>query len=365
MMGSPKTVFPRRLPAKETDAGLSEPPASRSSARTNRHQNKGSGMSYRNIAFCGILCVFLLGACMSATDTNEQVVTGLVDAVEVDVASKIPGRLSKLLVKEGDKVKKGQKLVTIESEEILAKMDQVQASIDAVRSKLSMARKGARKEEKEAVRKQLEAARHQVEITRKTYERMLKLRDSGAFPQAKFDEVEFKYNVSKDQMAMAEAKYDLVMKGARKEEIEALEALVKQGESTLDEVQSYQKETTQYAPIAGEVSKIVLHEGELAATGYPILTLVDMQDLWVVFAVREDWLADISKGDTINVHIPALRRDVELTIFNIAAMGDFATWRATNDKNSFDLKSFEIKARPTAAVEKLRPGMTVRWTWGR
>jgi len=321
-------------------------------------------MKFEKLVWCGIFCMIFSISCNSADDKQNKGVTGLVDAVEIDVASKIPGRLSKLFVKEGDLVKEGQTLVTIESEEVMAKVDQVKALVDAAKSKLAMAQKGARKEEKNAVRKQLQSAKHMVQITKKTYDRMKGLVDANAISQAKFDEIEFKYAVAKDQLAIAEAKYTMVMKGARKEEIEALEALVKQGEGTLGEVESYQKETTQFAPIAGEVSKIILHRGELAATGYPIMTLVNMEDLWAVFAVREDWLADIKKGDKIKVHIPALNQDAQMEVFNISAMGDFANWRATNDRNSFDLKSFEIKARPVNPIENMRPGMTVRWELG-
>jgi HlyD family secretion protein len=291
----------------------------------------------------------------------RKAVTGLVDATEIDVASKIPGRVTEMHVREGDHVEAGQKLATIESEEIAAKMQQVHAAIDAADAKLRMARSGARREEVEAVRQQVEAAKHQVEIAKKMYERVEKLRDSGAIADAKFDEAKFQYDVARDQLAIAEAKLTVVRKGARPEEIEALTALVDQGKGTLAEVTAYEKETTQTAPIAAEVSKIVVHRGELAATGYPIVTLVDTSDMWVTFTLREDALRNVRKGAVIKVQVPALDRDAELEIYNIAAMGDFATWRATSERDSFDLKSFEVKARPTKPVDGLRPGMTIRW----
>jgi len=288
--------------------------------------------------------------------------TGLFDAAEIDVASKIPGRVKDLLVKEGDAVKKDQKLLVIESEEMKAKIDQVEAAIEASKAKLKLATRGARPEEKDAAKKALDAAQHQVELAQKMYDRMAELRKQNAIPQAKFDEVDFKLKVARDQLAMAEARSELVQKGARQEELEALRALVKQGEGTLAEVRSYNKETVQLAPLAGEVTKVVLHQGELAATGYPILTIVDLSDVWATFAVREDRLTKIKKGDTIQALVPALGRTVELQIFTIAALGDFATWKATSERNSFDLKSFEVKARPVRPEPGLRPGMSARWS---
>jgi HlyD family secretion protein len=104
-----------------------------------------------------------------------------------------------------------------------------------------------------------------------------------------------------------------------------------------------------------------VHRGELAATGYPILTLVDRSDSWAAFAVREDLLADVKAGTTLQVEVPALRRTLAMTVFSIAPMGDFATWRSTGEKGSFDLRTFEVKARPEKADPDLRPGMTARF----
>ncbi len=290
-----------------------------------------------------------------------RTITGLMDVNEIDVASKVPGRIKELLVREGDSVTEGQKLLTIESHEIAAKLEQVQAATDAARAKLRMAQKGPQDEEKRAAENALQAAQHQREIAQKTYDRMAALFADKAIPQAKLDEADFNLKMAKEQLSVAQNKLTLIQRGARKEELEALNALVRQGKGSLEEVKSYASETLQVAPISGEVAKIMLHPGELAATGYPILSLVDLSKQWATFVLREDMLQKIKKGDTIEVEIPALGRTARMTIFHIAVMGDFATWRATSEKNSFDLKTFEVRAQPNGPVENLRPGMTVRW----
>jgi HlyD family secretion protein len=289
-------------------------------------------------------------------------ITGLVDATEIDVASKIPGRVKGVAVREGDRVVAGQELVTIESQEVAAKIDQVKAAVSAAKAKLLLARHGARAEEKAQAEKALETARSQAAMAQKGYDRASALVQTGTITQAAFDDAEFKYRAAQDQLAMAQARYDLVVKGARAEELEALEALVRQGEGSLAEVESYQRETVQAAPISGEVAKILVHRGELAATGYPILTLVDRSDAWVTFPIREDLLAQVKVGTTLEVEVPALKRTVPMTVFSIAPMGDFATWRSTGEKGSFDLRTFEVKARPAAPEGELRPGMTARFT---
>jgi HlyD family secretion protein len=155
---------------------------------------------------------------------------------------------------------------------------------------------------------------------------------------------------------------DLVQRGARPEELDALGAQLTQTQGLVAEVTSYEKEMVQRAPLSAVVSKIILHKGELAATGNPILTLVDLDSAWVTFPVREDLLKTIKQGTALQVEIPALGVTVPMEVFNISALGDFATWRATSDKGGFDLKSFEVKARSKSKVEGLRPGMTARFT---
>ncbi len=312
------------------------------------------------------VCVFAMVVAASVVScspkkADRKAITGLVDATEVDVASKIPGRIKEVYVKEGDAIKEGQKLLTIESEEMKAKIDQVNATIDAAQAKLKLAQSGGRKEERDAVANELEAAKHQVDIAKKNHDRVTQLLAQSAIAQSQFDEADFRYKVAQDQLAMVQAKHSIVTRGARAEELDALRALVRQGQGTLAEVESYQKETTQTSPISGEVSKLVLHRGELAATGYPILSIVDLNDIWATFAMREDLLQRVRKGAELRVEIPALGREETMEVFNIASMGDFATWRATSEKNSFDLKSFEVKLRPKQKIEGLRPGMTVRW----
>jgi len=308
------------------------------------------------------LMVAAWAGCASGEGQGHVVLTGLVDATEIDVASKVPGRVRNLAVREGDTVQAGQKLLDIESFEVKAKIDQVNAAIDATRAKLSMARHGARIEEKRAARNALNAARHQVDVTRSMLDRSKPLFEAKAISQARWEEIEFRYNLAMDQFAMAQARLDMVLNGARDEEVDALEAMVRQGEGNLREVQAYDRETEQVAPIAGEVAKVVLHEGELAGTGAPIVTIVDMSDTWASFAVREDLLGRVRKDSEIEVVIPALGRSVLMRVFLISVMGDFATWRATSAKDTFDLKTFEVRARPISPVEGLRPGMTVRWT---
>ena len=297
---------------------------------------------------------------LQSAKPKVTVVTGMVETKEIDVASKIPGRVDSVLVQKGQRVHRGELLAHLESKEIDAKVAQAKAVMEAAKAKWDMARRGARPEEKEAVEKLYLQAKHQFEFARKTYERVQQVYKDSVISAQKMDEVTFKYNAAKEQMEAAKAKYDMVLKGARKEQIRAAEALFRQAEGAYREALAYQKETRLVSPIDGIVQDLVADQGEIVAAGYPVITLIQPQDAWVVLQLREDQLKGIKLGDVFKGTIPALDKQVDFKVDYIASMADFATWKATNQKGDFDLKTFEIHLRPIKPVQGLRAGMTVR-----
>ncbi len=297
---------------------------------------------------------------LQAAKPQAMVLTGMVETKEVDVASKIPGRVDSLYVQKGQFVHRGQLLVHLESKEIDAKVAQAKAVMEAAKAKWDMARHGARPEEKEAVEKLYLQAKHQFEFARKTFERVRHVYQDSVISAQKMDEVTFKYNAAKEQMEAAKAKYEMVLKGARTEQIRAAEALYRQAQGAYREALAYQQETRLISPIEGYVRDLVTDQGEIVAAGYPIITLVDPNDVWVVLQVREDRLNKIKMGQTLHGVIPALHKSSSFKVDYIAQMADFATWKATNQKGDFDLKTFEVHLRPVRPIQGLRAGMTVR-----
>ena len=305
-----------------------------------------------------IISVYVLVS--KASSEKETTITGIVECTNVDVASKIPGRIDSILVEEGQTVRKGEVLAYLESKEMDAKVAQAQSLVEAAKSKYDMARNGARPEEKEAVQKLYYQAKHQYELADKTYKRFMNMyRDSLVSAQEK-DQVEFQYKAAKEQMDAAKAKYDLVLKGARSEEIAGAEALYNQAQNGLREAIAYQQELTVKAPMTGELSKKIVDPGEVIASGYPIFTVLNLSDSWVTLQLREDNMSRVKLGSTFKGIIPALgNKKADFQVSFIAPMGDFANWKPTNQKGDFDLKTFEIKLKPKNPIDGLRPGMTV------
>lgn len=293
-----------------------------------------------------------------------EFVQGMVEATQVDVAAKIPARVGYLNVREGQHVRKGELLVSLDSPEIRAKLAQAAAAKSAAAAQQRKVEKGAREEEIRAAHDLWQRAERAAGLAEKTFRRVDKLFADGVVPAQKRDEAEANWKASRDAANAAKAQYDMAVAGARTEDREAAAALVEQAAGAVSEVEAFLEETRLVAPIEGEVVECIVDPGELVSPGYPIVTLVDLNDIWVTYNVREDRLAHVRMGDRLIARIPALgNQEIECQVTYISALGDFATWRATQASGDFDLKTFEVRARPVQPVPGLRPGMSAITVW--
>jgi HlyD family secretion protein len=308
-----------------------------------------------------VVVISVIVLLVSWLSPDRTVIVGMVDATEVDVAAKVPGRVDSMLVQEGDVVSKGQVLAVLGTREIDAKVEQARGAMSAAQAKLLMAHNGARPEERAAVANLYQEAEHQYDLADKTYRRMQAMFADSVISAQEFDQIEFKYKAAREERDAARSKYQMVMNGVRHEEISAAEGLVHQAENSYNEAMAYQGESRLVSPIAGEVSRKVTDAGEIVSAGYPVFTILDPKDTWVVLQVREDQMVTVRKDAKLRGNIPALgKKEVVFRVSYIAPMADFSTWRATNQRGDFDLKTFEVRLRAESPVDGLRPGMTVQ-----
>lgn len=262
-------------------------------------------MRSRSLALPVVLLAALLAA--SGCTKKETIITGEVDATEVDVGVKIAGRLSKVDVHEGDMVTKDQILGNLQSREMEAKLQAAQAA--------------------------QQEAKEQFDLAEKSFARINNLYGTGVVPKQQYDETKYKYEAARQKIQATTGQ--------------------------LNEVKAYYDEMLIKAPIDGEIVQVVSHAGEIVSPGYPVVTILDPNDQWVTFNAREDRLKDIQKGKDIQVTFPALGSTTyTFTVNYISALGTFAKWKATSEQGNFDLKTFEVRSRSKAKIDNLRPGMT-------
>ena len=304
------------------------------------------------VVIVGVIGFFLF-------DRTPDMIQGEVEVSEYRVSSKVPGRILELRVKEGDYVHVGDTLVIIDAPEVKAKRAQAQSAEDAASAISDMANAGARKEQISGAYQLWQQAKAGLEIAKKSYDRVQRLYDEGVMTAQKRDEVYANYKAFEAQEQAAKSQYEMAVKGARQEEKRAAAAQVNRAKGAIREVDSYIRETVQTAQFEGEVSSVYPVVGELVGTGSPIMSISIMSDLWGTFNVREDHLNGMKVGDTFTAFSPAFNKDINMKVFYIKDQGAYAVWKATKASGQYDLKTFEVKARPVAKFDGLRPGMSL------
>ena len=307
-----------------------------------------------------IVVVILVVSLFYMSAPNDNYIQGQVEARQINVSSKIPGRIDDILVEEGDKVEEGQVLAKISTPEIDAKLIQAESLKKAASAIDTKINKGARQEEIQMAYNIWQQAKAAVEFAEKTYARVENLYNEKVIPAQQKDEVETKLKAARESEKTAFAAYTMIKKGLRPEDKEAALAVVDQTQGAVDEVLVYKSEGHVKAPQAGEIAVIMPNKGEIVNSGYPIVNLVDLNDIWVNFNIREDLMNKFKMHSEFDAIVPALGNEkVRFQVRFIAVQGDYATWSATKTKGDFDMKTFQIKAYPTTKVDGLRPGMSV------
>ena len=307
-----------------------------------------------------VLVIWVSVVFYRAYQPQAVVLQGEIDAQSYHVSAKIPGRISKIFVKKGDLLHAGDKVFTIYSPEVEAKLAQAKAAEEAAGAQKKQAETGARTQEIQAAHDQWEKAKAAEELMHTTYLRIEKLFQQGVVSQQKRDEVYTKYQAAKYDANAAKQMAAMAKEGARDEVKAAASAQEKVYKAKVDEVNVYIKETLQRTFHKGEVAQVLIHEGELSPTGFPVVSVIDIDEAWARFSVREDYLKTLKKGKVFNVQLPALgEKQYAFVVSSIAVMGDYATWRATESGKGFDMKSFEVELRPVKPIEGLRVGMSI------
>lgn len=284
---------------------------------------------------------------------------GQVEAKQINIASKIPGRIDSILVQEGDFVETDQILAVISTPEIDAQLGQVEsvrAAAEAIDEKVD---KGARSQEILAMYNVWQQAKAAKDLALKTYTRLENLYNDKVISAQNRDEAYTQYQVAINAESAAKANYDMVKSGARSEDKRVAKAQVNQAQGAVNTVTILKNEGHVKAPRRGEILTIMPNAGEIINMGYPIVNLIDVDDIWVYFNIKESILAKFKMGTQFDAIIPGLdNQKIRLEVKYVAAQGDYATWNATKALGDFDMKSFLIKAYPVSKVPGLRPGMS-------
>lgn len=289
-------------------------------------------------------------------DTTLQ---GQAEVTEYRVSSKVPGRIARILVEEGQYVHAGDTLAILDAPDVEAKLSQAQAAEAGAAAQSQKADKGARQEQITGAYEMWQKAKAGLDVMQKSFDRVKNLHVEGVISAQKYDETKAQLDAAIATERAAKSQYDLAKNGAQAEDKAAARSVVARAQGAVREVNSYIHETILIASEDGEVTQIYPSVGELVGTGAPIMSIAKMADMWVAFNVREDRLKEFEMGKSFKAQIPALDVECEFTVYAMRDLGSYASWKATKATGQFDMKTFEVKARPAKPIKNLRPGMSI------
>lgn len=317
---------------------------------------------YLSIAFVAILSLVVLITAIGMLTSKKPPLTlqGEVEAIEIRISGKLLGRIDSFMVREGDAVRRGDELVVINSPIVQAQYRKSEALHRAAKEENRKLDTGPRHQVVEAAYQVWQSAKSQSDLAAKTFARIRILYTDSVVARQRYDEAEAAMRSTAAAERAAYEQYQLAVEGAQREDRIAGQNMVEVAASGVDEVAALLVDARLTAPADGQIASIFPKRGELVAPGAPIMSLVVIDDCYVVFNVREDLMPHFRMGGHFTVSIPALgRTDVELEVYYVSPLGSFATWKSTKEAGSYDMRTFEVKLRPLHPVEGLRPGMTV------
>ncbi len=304
-----------------------------------------------------VIVTLLIG--LWAIQPEPETIMGEVAANEYRVSNKVPGRIDTIYIEEGSHVHAGDTLAYINSPEVDAKLEQAQAAREAATAQSKKANNGARQQQIAAAYEMWQKAEVGVDIAKKSLDRTKSLYDKKVISAQKYDEVDAQYRAAVATANAAKLQYEMAKEGAQDEDKAAASALVSQASGAVSEVKSYMGDRFLIAPCDGEVVEIYAKRKDLIGTGGPVMSIVDMNDIWFTFSIREDLLKGLTVGTEVRIRIPALGEETYSgKVTYMRAMASYATWRATKINGEYDVKSFDIKVVPTEPIANIRPGMT-------
>lgn len=301
----------------------------------------------------------------SVRDPDTYLVQGEVEATRIDLSATVTARVAETPVGFGDRIAAGDVAVQLESPQLMAQLATAQAAVAVAEANRDVAF-ATRPETIAAAEAQLARATSNVALAQSNYDRVSQLRAGSVVSQANLEQVTNTLESAIQAQAAAQADLDQARNGASPEQRAVASAQVAQAEANLAQLQASADEMTVTSPIDGEVTTRPAEVGKLFSAGAPLISIVDVDNAWFTFNLREDLLEGLAVGQILEVRVPALGAEapaIPAAITAINVEGSYANWRATRATGDFDLRTFSVRAEPTDPVEGLRPGMSALVDW--
>lgn len=277
---------------------------------------------------------------------NDSLIQGKVENEQISVVSKIPGKIIKILVKEGDLVQKGDTLAILDIPEVDAKKSQAEGAVVSAKAQYSMTVKGATENQIKQIEAKKTGLKEQYEFAQKSIKRLSNMLKDSLVSQQTFDETFAKYQGAQAQYNAVIAELDDAKKGARIEQQTMALGQQDRAYGALQEVETANKERYIIAPQDMSIETITLNLGELALPGYTLFNGFISNSTYFRFTIPESKLNKIKKGQNITISIPFTNKTIEGVITTIKQLSSYSNIATAYPDYELQESLFEVKIAP-------------------
>jgi len=260
----------------------------------------------RNFYLFIISAVLILGSCSNG-DLSEIEGTGTIEAIQVDISSGIAGEIKSIAVEEGDKVKTGDVILTIDDSDFRIQHKLANARLDGAQARLNLLLAGAREEDVQQAQEQVKASKAAFEKAEANFTRIKNLFDSGSATKSLFDEAKAGYDMAQANHQGSQKMLEKLLKGARPEEIEIARANKVQAEASLELIEKKIADCIINSPLNGTVTNKLIEAGERIAPNGIAVTIVKTDSMWLTIYVGEKYIGRIATGQKAQIKIDSYK----------------------------------------------------------
>ncbi|MCD6309869.1 MAG: efflux RND transporter periplasmic adaptor subunit [Candidatus Eremiobacteraeota bacterium] len=305
-----------------------------------------TGKSDENTNTASLIPVEVLTARKMDLTEDIELTASIKPYARVAIASKVPGRVLKVHVHDGESVSKGQLLLELDHDDAINQVNQAEAAVKSAEARLNLLIAGPRAQEISQAKAALQSAQADLDDASKNYERMKKLFDQGAISRAELDAAELQLTVKTNLVKTSKEQLSILNEGARPQEIEMARANLSSAKATLEIAKTMLKETYLYAPIEGEVSSRSVEPGDFVVTGAPLLVVNRINPCWAEAYASPDVFAKIKPGQPAEVKVDALPDSTFI-----------GKVQELDPSASEETRNYEIRIKLDNPRKSLKPGM--------
>jgi len=284
-------------------------------------------------------------------------VSGNIEATEVDVGFKVPGRIVSRFFEEGDWIDQGKVLAKLDDEDLRNRLEVARATLMSAQARLGKLLAGSRPEEIRQAEANLHQAQFDLKNKQTQYERMKGLYERGVISKEAFDNAETGFKVAQAAEQVATETYQLVKEGPRKEDIEDARAQADQARASVKLNETQLSYTTLYSPISGVVLVKSGEIGEVVNPGTSILTIADVENVWLKAYIPETDLSKVKWGQDVIVTTDLRpQKEYRGRISFISSQAEFTPKQIQTEKERVTLV-YRIKVDISNKDRELKPGM--------